>query len=139
MSTYPHADDHDVAGAMNAARIWVLRQYLGLDPQGLSDALGINERSIRRYEMGTATMNPAVADRLEDLVRVADAQVEAMIAELADQVEPVILVYREDGQMHAVAPQDAMPISAGWHRAIVARVLAAVPHAVVDYPPKREA
>ena len=122
---------------MNAARITVVRQYLGLDYETLASMLDINERSLRRYEAEKATMNPAVGQRLEDLVRVADAEVEAMVAELAGQDEPVITVYREAGEMHALAPADPAPVSPGWRRAVVGRVIARVPGAVVDYPPKR--
>lgn len=123
-------------GAVNAAQITVVRQYLGLDYETLAWMLDINERSLRRYEAESATMNPAVGQRLEDLVRVADAEVEAMVAELAGQDEPVITVYREAGEMHALAPKDPPPISPGWRRAIVGRVIARVPGAVVVYPPK---
>lgn len=124
-------------GAVNAAQITVVRQYLGLDYETLAWMLDINERSLRRYEAESATMNPAVGQRLEDLVRVADAEVEAMVAELVGQEHPVITVYREAGEMHALAPADPPPISPGWRRAIVGRVITRLPGAVVDYPPKR--
>ena len=121
------------APVMNAARVRMVRQWLGVDAEALAELLGINVRNLRKYELGTSSMHPDVAERLQNLVERADAEVEAMLADLDGQEVPRVTLYRDNPQLWAARP-DLRPLPVGWHRAVVARVVDELAGVVVDYP-----
>lgn len=123
------------APVMNAARLRMVRQWLGVDVEALADLLGINVRNLRKYELGTSAMHPAVAQRLQELVARSDAEVDALLEALAGQGQPRVLLYRDNPQMWAARP-DLRPLPVGWQRAVVARVVDELPDVIVDYPPR---
>lgn len=118
---------------MTAARLRVVRQWLGIDVEALAEILGINVRNLRKYETGASVMNPAVAVRLEGLVQRADEEVDALLAALDGQDAPAVTTYRESPDLWAARPE-LRPLPIGWHRAVIARVLDELPDVDVDYP-----
>ena len=138
MADDQHAGPPPAAGAaavMNAARLRMIRQWLGVDVEALAELLGINVRNLRKYELGTSSMHPAVAERLAGFVDRADAEVDALLADLDGQQAPRVLLYRDNPELWA-ARADLRPLPVGWHRAVVARVVDELPGVVVDYPPR---
>ena len=138
MADDQHAGPPPAAGAaavMNAARLRMVRQWLGVDVEALAELLKINVRNLRKYELGTSSMHPDVRERLQNLVERADAEVEAMLAALDGQVGPQVFIYRDNPQLWAARP-DLRPLPVGWHRAVVARVVDELAGVVVDYPPR---
>lgn len=104
---------------MTAAEVRVIRAGLGLTADWLAQHLGVRVRAVQRWEAGTSTVRPEIADRIRALEAEADRQVAERLAGLAD-TDPVLPVH--DGGP-GVWP-------AGWARMIAFRVRLARPVAL---------
>ena len=120
---------------MNAARVRMLRQWLGMEDRILAPMLGIKEVSLRNYERERSTMSPAVVERLEALVVRSDDLVEEILESLEGVAEPKVVMFRSNDELWAAHPR-MRPLPVGWHRMVVARVVEAMPDVEVEYPPK---
>lgn len=115
---------------MTAAELRTLREHLGLTSAWAADALGVAERSYKRWETGS---HPIPADVIEAATRwmaAADAAVAAACTDLAGQAHPRLLTYRTTDDAHAATGTDW---PASYHRAIAARVAAKIPNLTIDY------
>ena len=110
--------------ALTAAEFRIAREDLGLTAEWLAARLGVQLRTVRRWEHGDRAVSAAVADEVGALTDYADEQIEAWVARLLDVPEPV-LVIPESGE------RDGWP--AGWWRALAARVVEQVPGLRVVY------
>lgn len=118
--------------AMNGARLRVLRQWLGLDVEGLGEVLAVAPRTIRRWEGEKSQISPGAMADFTRLLERSESLASAYLAELADQA-PVMVTYANDEDFWAAQPL-LRPLPAAWHRALVARVLVQRPDVEVTYP-----
>lgn len=112
----------NTAPPLTALECAALRKITGLSVQGLSDVLGVDERTVRRWESGTYTPSPSAAGALRDVV-----------AEHTRQTQPLLLDARRFG---AVAVVDSGEYPSGWTSALAARVLLECPSARVALVPR---
>lgn len=110
------------APPLTALECAALRKITGLSVQGLSTMLGVDERTIRRWENGVYTPSPSAAGALRDVV-----------AEHTRQCEPLLLDARRFG---AAAVVDSGEHPTGWTAALAARVLLECPDARVALVPR---
>lgn len=122
---------------MKAARVRMLRQWLGMEDRILAPLLGISEITLRNYQRERKAISPAVQERLEALVARSDDLVEEILASLEGVAEPRVLIFRSNDELWAAHPR-LRPMPVGWHRMIISRVVDAMPEVDVDFPPKAE-
>jgi hypothetical protein len=91
-----------------------------------------NLRRLQRMEQGKAAIPSGIIDEIDEMYDVATNLVNNLILQYrakvkkADGLEDVVLLTQRDGDTSGRYP-------ACWHRAICARVAAAVPGVVIDY------
>lgn len=85
--------------------------------------LGVAERTVRRWEAGTAQVPDGVRAQLEDREQLLVEQAERVVAQLRDAADVVLGVPREG----------APPDTAAYWRAVAYRVSEAVPGLYVTY------
>ncbi len=116
---------------MTGAEFRCLREQLGLTVAWVFDYLGVGEATVNRWQDGKMNIAPGVVEDMLELEAIAAKAVDAAVAELKDQDEPVLQVPRTDDALHAHHPDDHYPAS--WHRAIASRVRERVPALRVEY------
>jgi len=116
---------------MTPAELRVVREWLGLTGEWLAEGLGVQDRTVRRWEAGTSPIPDGVRIQIEELEALTAQQVEASVAQLMDMPEPTVATYRSDEDFRSAAPGVRWPAS--WHRAVVARVAQEVPGLVIVY------
>jgi transcriptional regulator with XRE-family HTH domain len=116
---------------MTAAEFRVLRESLGLDQRTLADVLDVQPRAVERWEAGRSVLPAGVVDELRDIARETSDLVREWIEDLAGEVEPHMATYTSNAHFAQGNPDSRF--SASWHRAIVGRVMHAIPHLRVDY------
>jgi hypothetical protein len=112
----------------------VMRERLGLPTRWVADTLDVAERSVHRWEAGTAPIPDEIARLLLAWTRHAQAAVDEWVDRVATQIAaqgaPVELTtYRTDVDFDAAQRDTLWPAS--WHRAIAGRVLERLPDLVV--------
>lgn len=117
--------------AMNGARLRVLRQWLGLDVEGLGEVLAVAPRTVRRWEGEKSAISPGAVADFTRLLERSESLVSAYLGELDEQA-PVMVAYSNDEDFWAAQPL-LRPLPAAWHRALVARVLVQRPDVEVTY------
>jgi hypothetical protein len=94
-----------------------------------------NQRRIQRMEQGKAAIPAGIIDEIDEMYEVATNLVNNLVlqyrakvkkAEAEESGEDVVLVTQRDGDTSGRYP-------ACWHRAVCARVAAAVPGLVIEY------
>jgi hypothetical protein len=89
-------------------------------------------RRIQRMERGEAAVPFSIVDEIEDMYEVATNLVNNLVVQYKKQVknatdgEDVVLYTQQDGDTSGRYP-------ACWHRAVAARVAAAVPGIIIEY------
>ncbi len=116
---------------MTAAEFRVVREYLGLTTRWLADRLGVQERTVQRWEAGASPIPDGVRLAIEQLEADTAQYVDQAVQALLDLPDPGLLTYRSDADYHQHHPEQPWPAS--WHRATVARVAERVPALVIDY------
>jgi transcriptional regulator with XRE-family HTH domain len=116
---------------MTAAEFRVIREYLGLTGDWLARHLGVNPRTVRSWEQGRDPIPDGVRIEVERLEQQTAEFVGTVVAGLADEIDPLVGVFRSDEEYHAHHPEQPWPAS--WHRAVVARVAHEVPALRIDY------
>lgn len=119
---------------MTPAEFRVVREYLGLTGEWLAAHLGVQPRSVRRWEAGTVPIPDGVREEIETLEERTAEVVERSVARLLDVPDPVVVTYRSDDH-YAAAEPEAGGWPASWHRAVVARVAQEVPGLAIEYRP----
>lgn len=105
---------------MTGAALRTYRRGLGLTADQLAAIVAVTGRTIRSWEAGRDPIPAGTAVEVEQLLARTRAAVTAMVADLAGQNEPTIVVYRGDDDYWAAHP-DAKPLPAAWHQVIAAR------------------
>lgn len=78
---------------MNAATFRALRETTGISQRLIAETLGVEERSVKRWERGDRAVPNDVAEWIEDMVRDHDAAVSQTVRELQKMVKEI-----DDGQ-----------------------------------------
>lgn len=118
---------------MTPAEMRVIREHLGLTGEWLAARLGVQGRSWRRWEAGTAPIPDGVRIALEQLEDATARAVAQGVAQLLDAPgDPAVYTYRTDEEFHDAHPEAEYPAS--WHRALVARIAEQVPGLAITYP-----
>jgi hypothetical protein len=131
---------------MTAAELMATREFLGLSKAWLAECTTVDERRIRRMELGQEETIPAKIPKLldevyDDTTRTVKQLVEKyrLLAKTREVIE--YPVYRNDDEYRKAHPHSRYP--AGWHRMVAMRVADAVPEVAlvfkepfrVDRPP----
>lgn len=107
-------------GPMTAAKFKVTREFLGLTTKWLAGALGVQERTVQRWDSGATPVPGWVQYRLQKMSEQTDAVVEAAVEQAERNGGPYI-TYRTDSEYRSADPSVEWPAS--WHRAVGARVV----------------
>lgn len=105
---------------MTSAEATAVRHLIGLTFEQLGDALGINPRSIRRWESGSSAPGAGVASALRELRAEHDADTKRLAAEAF--TSSVVLI-----------PSETEARPAGWWKAVAARLIDRMPEARVAW------
>ena len=116
---------------MTPAKLRVVREWLGLTGEALSQVIGVQDRTIRRWEAGQVRIPDGARLDIERVGADADAEVAALVTQMSNAADVVALTYRTNAEFWAHRPELA-PFPACWHHAIVARVEQEVPHLAID-------
>lgn len=117
---------------MTAAEFRTIREWLGLTGDALAAWLGVNPRSVRRWEQGEQPIPDGVRLNIEQLEAHTAEQVGVAVAQLMDAPEPTVRVYHDDAEFWAAHPE-ARPLTAQWHRRVIARAAQEVPGLGITY------
>jgi len=121
----------EVDEPMTDAELRVVCEFLGLTGNWLAEHLGVEDRTWRRWDAGTAPIPDAVRIEIERLEQITAGIVGETVRALNDVSDPGVLTYRNDAEFHAAHPGIDYPAS--WHRAIIARVAQEVPGLPIRY------
>jgi len=113
----------DGSQPMSPAELRMVRDYLGLTGEWLAAQLGVQLRTVRRWEHGQSSIPDGVREQMELLEGIAAETVGALVDALGSARDVVLTI--PDG------PADGYP--AGWWRMIAARVAQEVPGLYVRY------
>jgi hypothetical protein len=105
---------------MTPAELRVVREFLGLSPEWLGVHLGVSGRTVRHWEYGKYAIPDGVRLEIEKLEAQTGEYVGAVVDQLMDLPDPVIVTYRTDAEYRSADP--GSPLPASWHRAVIARV-----------------
>lgn len=103
---------------LTAAEVRTIREGLGVTAEWLADHLGIQTRTVQRWEAGHTRIAAFAADELALLEAQAAEQVAAHVEAFTGARVPAVLAIDDTGP-------DAWP--AGWQRRIAFRVRQEVP------------
>lgn len=126
-------DDARPDDAMTGAELRCIAHTLGLSRDHLARLLRVQPRTVERWLYGQRPAPPGVVSQVRTWLRAADDELSRMIADHDAEPARVVVTYRDDGDHMTAAPGSRMPSS--WHRALVARLMAARPSVRVDYAP----
>jgi Domain of unknown function (DUF1870). len=117
---------------MTAAELRTIREWLGLTGDALAEWLGVQPRALRRWEAGTYRIPDGVRLNVEELEAHTATQVDVAVGQLMDVPDPTVVVYHDDDAFWTAHPE-AKPLTAQWHRRVVARAAQEVPGLGIDY------
>lgn len=106
---------------MNSVEFRLTREGLGLTGEWIADRLGINPRTVERWEAGSSAIPTFAIEAMIELSARATEEVAHHLEALAGHARPAIVIF--DG------PED-MP--ARWQRAVAFRVRQALPEVRVQ-------
>lgn len=117
---------------MTPAKLLVTREWLGLTGETLGQIIGVQDRTIRRWEAGQSPIPHGAFADIERLVAATDALVEQHVNRLLDTDEVVLRTYRTNDD-YWEEDLTRKPFPAQYHRAIAARVAHEVPGLSIVY------
>lgn len=120
---------------MTPAELRVVREFLGLSGTALASYLGVSDRTVRHWEEGKYPIPDGVRLEIEKLEAYTAQRVAGVVEKLLDIPDPVVVTYRTDEEYRAAHP--GSPLTAGWHRAVIARAAQKVPGLSIVFPPGR--
>lgn len=114
---------------MNSAEFRCTREFLGLSIDWISEHFGVSRRSVERWEGGVSRIPEGVASALTTIGEETEVLVADLTRELRRQKSPEIVTFRTDGDYGKAdgSIYNVGEYTAGWHRALSARVRSAVP------------
>lgn len=110
---------------MTGAEFRCLMESLGLTPEWLAKAMGVNPRTVRRWCNGV-DVPPNRADELSEIAKDAGEVFEMLTAGLRGC--DTVYTYRVDSDVPAY-----IGYPAAWHRSVCARLARAVPGLRIEY------
>ena len=116
---------------MTDAEFRCVREWLGVTGEWLAVHLGVEGRTIRRWEAGTSPIPEGVREEIERLEQVTAEAVAQVVAQIRDASDVAVKVYRTDADYRAARPEVAMPAS--WHRRVVMYACQEVPGVAITY------
>jgi predicted transcriptional regulator len=120
---------------MTDAEFRCVREWLAVTGEWLADRLGVEGRTVRRWEAGTSPIPDGVREELEALEAMTGEAVAQAVAQLQDVPDVTVVVYRTDEDYRAAVAETRMPAS--WHRRVVMRAALEVPGVAITYEPAR--
>ncbi len=120
---------------MTDAELRCVREWLGVSAEWLAAHLGVEDRTVLRWESGTTPIPDGVRRRIGRLAQLTTESVDALTKMLADRANPRVSVYRSDADYHAASPGAVMPAS--WHRMVVVRTANELPALSIVYAPSQ--
>jgi len=126
---------------MNRADLKVRREALGLTQGWLAEAVGVQDRAVRRWEAGDRDVPADVWTVLDEGEAKAEEILDAVASVIEDKPEADgidVVVYESDEDLWAVHP-GFNPWPASWHRAVCARIRDLTDAEVRFHYPPREA
>lgn len=116
---------------MTAAAFRVARERLGLTTAWTADRMGVQERTVHRWEAGVSPVPEGVRIEMDYVGMLTEDAVNALVQRLLDQPQPTVVTYRTDADYRRADPEQPWPAS--WHRAVTARVAQEVPGLAIEY------
>lgn len=94
----------------------------------------LHRDSVARWEMDIQPISTANAEAFARLIAYTDGVVTALV----ERHEPgqTIIIYRDDGELHAAVPDLWPSLPAAWHRAVARRVKEQIPGARIKFAPR---
>lgn len=129
--TYTDPDDMPADERMTDAELRVVREHLGVSGEWLAAHLGVQGRTMRRWEAGSHPIPDGAREEIEHLEEQTAETIDRAVEQLLDVPDPTIATYRTDVDYRTAEPDGGW--SAGWHRAVVARVAERVPGLAIVY------
>lgn len=135
----------DPDDAMTGGELQTVREYLGLTGDQLAAILEVTPRTVRAWEAGAVPIPTArregripVREAVERLEAYTATAVADLVSALSDAVDPAVVVYRTDADMHAARP-DTAHLPARWWRHVVARAAHEIPGVTIGTRTELEA
>jgi DNA-binding XRE family transcriptional regulator len=117
---------------MTPAEFRVFREWLGLTLDWLAEMLGVQGRTVRRWEAGTAPIPDGVRLQIEEHEAKTARFIGLEVARLRDAADIAMTTYRTDADYRA-AVGGAPTLPASWHRAVCARIAQEIPGLSITY------
>lgn len=117
---------------MTAADLVLVLRWLGLDQRALSQILGVDERTVRRWVAGDFAISDSARLAVEDLEASTAAAVGQVVDALRDDPDPTVVIYRTSEAMWADRP-DLHPYPATWWTMICARAVHEIPGVAIVF------
>ena len=120
-------------GRMTGAEMRVVREGLGLSGPQLALVMGVNDRTVRRWELGETPIPESVRVEIEGYERSTAEQVAAVVADvMAVRGDAGLVTYPSDEEFWRAEPH-MWPWPASWQRVMVYRVAQEVPGLEILY------
>lgn len=116
---------------MTPAELRVVREFLGLTPEALASLLKVSARTVRHWEAGKYAIPDGVRLEVEGAEEYTARNVTAAIEQFMDVPDPTVVTFATDAEFQAANPDS--PMTAQWHRAVIARVAQEVPALSIVY------
>ena len=118
---------------MTGAELRVVRGGLGLSGPQLAAILDVDDRTVRRWELGETPIPDGVRRDVAQLQAATDAEVDEVVTRMIDGGDGLhMTVYRSDDDFWAAEPQ-MRPWPASWQRMVAYRVLQTIQEITLLY------
>lgn len=116
---------------MTDAEFRCVREWLGVTGDWLAAHLGVEGRTVRRWEAGTSAIPDGVRAEMEHLEEATGNAVDILVGHLRDVRDPEVEVYRSDAE-YRTATGGTWP--AAWWRRVAMRAALEVDGVSIRYP-----
>ncbi|AUH70561.1 MULTISPECIES: helix-turn-helix domain-containing protein [Gordonia] len=110
---------------MTGAEFRVARERLGVTGAWIAAQLGVQDRTVRRWDAGTSVIPPRVAAQVRSMLAATDDFIDQVTAAIREDGDTVVPIYIDDEQLWEHWPDVTYPAS--WHRAALGRVAERIP------------
>lgn len=110
---------------ITGGHLQAMRESLGFTGDDLAGVLGVNPRTVRSWEGGRDPIPERLGSEIAELIAERNRYVDELAQHLRDDIahgrEPVVRVYRTDGNMQRVRPDLGARWPVRWWRQVAAR------------------